>query len=123
MRRETSRPPSWLFFPDSAFGPRLALTAVLSDRDCAVIIRLIVQPKPPTARMDVRAAAVLCIISTGFLFVGLDRYGIVNVDEIIYHAIAERMAETGNWLYLDFRGCQVRVPVRRIMGFPVYPYR
>jgi 4-amino-4-deoxy-L-arabinose transferase-like glycosyltransferase len=46
------------------------------------------------------------MIATAFLFVGLDRYGIVNLDEIIYHAIAERMAATGDWLYLDFRGEQ-----------------
>ena len=56
------------------------------------------------ARMDVRIASALGVIATVFLFVGLDRYGIVNVDEGIYHGIAERMVETGDWLHLDFRG-------------------
>lgn len=56
--------------------------------------------------MDVRVASALGVIATAFLFIGLGRYGIVNMDEIIYHAIAERMVETGNWLHLDFRGQQ-----------------
>jgi len=37
-------------------------------------------------------------------FWGLGRYGVVNGDEAIYHAIAERMVATGDWLRLDFRG-------------------
>lgn len=55
-------------------------------------------------RVDVRVASALGLFTTAFLFVGLGRYGIVNLDEIIYHAVAERMVETGNWLSLDFRG-------------------
>jgi 4-amino-4-deoxy-L-arabinose transferase-like glycosyltransferase len=54
--------------------------------------------------MDVRVASALGLIASVFLFAGLGRYGIVSMDEGIYHAIAERMVETGDWLSLDFRG-------------------
>jgi len=57
-------------------------------------------------RMDLRAATAIALLSAAFLFVGLSRYGVVNGDEGIYHAIAERMVETGDWLHLDFRGEQ-----------------
>ena len=56
------------------------------------------------ARMDVRVAAAVALVSAAFLCVGLSRYGIVNADEGIYHGIAERMAATGDLLRLDFRG-------------------
>jgi 4-amino-4-deoxy-L-arabinose transferase-like glycosyltransferase len=55
-------------------------------------------------RMDLRVAAAIALLAAAFLFVGIGRYGVVNGDEGIYHAIAERMAETGNLLRLDFRG-------------------
>jgi 4-amino-4-deoxy-L-arabinose transferase len=45
--------------------------------------------------------AALCIPILGW---GLGRYGVVNSDEAIYHGIAERMVESGDWLHLDFRG-------------------
>lgn len=56
------------------------------------------------ARMDVRVAALIALVSAAFLFVGLSRYGVVNADEAIYQGVAEHMAETGDWLHLDFRG-------------------
>ena len=56
------------------------------------------------ARMDLRVAAAVAVVSAAFLFVGLGRYGVVNIDEGIYHGIAERMVETGELHRLDFRG-------------------
>jgi 4-amino-4-deoxy-L-arabinose transferase-like glycosyltransferase len=56
------------------------------------------------ARIDLRVAAAIALVSAAFLCPGLSRYGIVNADEGIYHGIAERMAATGDLLRLDFRG-------------------
>ncbi len=46
----------------------------------------------------------IALLAMAFLFSGIGRYGVVNADEAIYHGIAERMAETGDFLHLDFRG-------------------
>lgn len=60
---------------------------------------------PSPARADARAAlALLALLCVPVFFWGLGRYGIVNADEAIYHAIAERMVASGDWLHLDFRG-------------------
>lgn len=55
-------------------------------------------------RPDRRVALALLALSIAVLFTGLSRYGVVNADEGIYHAIAERMVETGNPFRLNFRG-------------------
>ena len=54
--------------------------------------------------MDLRVATAIALASAAFLFFGLSRYGVVNVDEGIYHAIAERMVASGDVFRLDFRG-------------------
>jgi 4-amino-4-deoxy-L-arabinose transferase-like glycosyltransferase len=53
---------------------------------------------------DARVLALLAILCVPVFFWGLGRYGVVNADEAIYHGIAERMAASGDWLHLDFRG-------------------
>jgi len=55
-------------------------------------------------RMDLRVAAALTLLAAAFLLTGLDRYGVVNADEGIYHGIAEQMVVTGDPFSLDFRG-------------------
>jgi len=60
-----------------------------------------VRPERPG---EARTALAIALVATAFLFTGLSRYGVVNADEAIYHAIAERMLETGDLLHLDFRG-------------------
>jgi 4-amino-4-deoxy-L-arabinose transferase-like glycosyltransferase len=62
-------------------------------------------PGGPSQRLgEARVALALALVATAFLFTGLSRYGVVNADEAIYHGVAERMLETGDWLRLDFRG-------------------
>lgn len=43
------------------------------------------------------AALVLAALAVPILFVGLDRYGVVNADEAFYHDVAWTMLETGDW--------------------------
>lgn len=64
---------------------------------------------PPGPRGAVRIEQVgppllLALLAVPVLFYGLDRYSIVNGDEAIYHAMARRMLETGEWWVLRFRG-------------------
>jgi 4-amino-4-deoxy-L-arabinose transferase-like glycosyltransferase len=53
---------------------------------------------------NVGVLALLAALCVPIFFWGLGRYGVVNADEAIYHGIAERMAQSGDWLRLDFRG-------------------
>jgi hypothetical protein len=53
---------------------------------------------------DARVLALLAALCLPIFFWGLGRYGVVNADEAIYHAVAERMVASGDWLRLDFRG-------------------
>jgi 4-amino-4-deoxy-L-arabinose transferase-like glycosyltransferase len=46
----------------------------------------------------------LLLLCVPLLFVGLGSYSLVNGDEAVYHAVAERMVHSGDWLHLDFRG-------------------
>ena len=55
-------------------------------------------------RADARQLALLTLLCVPAFFWGLGRYGVVNADEAIYHGIAERMVQSGDWLHLDFRG-------------------
>jgi 4-amino-4-deoxy-L-arabinose transferase-like glycosyltransferase len=55
-------------------------------------------------RKDASVLALLAALCLPVFFWGLGRYGVVNADEAIYHAVAERMAASGDWLRLDFRG-------------------
>jgi 4-amino-4-deoxy-L-arabinose transferase-like glycosyltransferase len=55
-------------------------------------------------RANAGVLALLAALCIPILVLGLDRYGVVNSDEAIYHGIAERMVASGDWLRLDFRG-------------------
>jgi len=55
-------------------------------------------------RANASVLALLAALCIPILFWGLGGYGVVNSDEAIYHGIAERMAASGDWLRLDFRG-------------------
>ena len=50
------------------------------------------------------APALLIALALPILFYGLGRYGIVNGDEALYHAMARQMLESGNWFRLEFAG-------------------
>ena len=48
--------------------------------------------------------AVLLVLCVPVILVGLGSYSVVNGDEAVYHAIAARMVESGNWFALEFKG-------------------
>ncbi len=59
----------------------------------------------PTARPLVDGwSAALLLLSVPWILVGLASYSVVNGDEAVYHTIAARMIETGDWLRLEFKG-------------------
>jgi arylsulfatase len=49
-------------------------------------------------------AVALVLLSIPWILLGLGSYSVVNGDEAVYHSIASRMVETGNWLHLEFKG-------------------
>jgi 4-amino-4-deoxy-L-arabinose transferase-like glycosyltransferase len=51
-----------------------------------------------------RLEAGLLALALPVLFYGLGSYSLVNGDEGIYHYMARRMLESGNWLRLEFTG-------------------
>lgn len=55
-------------------------------------------------RRDLAAIALLALLSLPLIAFRLGSYSLVNGDEAIYHAMAEHMVESGNWLRLEFLG-------------------
>jgi 4-amino-4-deoxy-L-arabinose transferase-like glycosyltransferase len=51
-----------------------------------------------------RDLALLGLLCAPVFFFRLGDYGIVFQDEAFYHAVAEAMVDSGNWLRIDFRG-------------------
>ncbi len=53
---------------------------------------------------DIWPPALLMLLSAGLICFRLGSYSLVNGDEAIYHAIAQQMVASGDWLTLDFKG-------------------